>query len=99
MFDDPVLERVKRNDHDSAVGPEAANRRLEKTLELTEFVVDGNSQCLKGSRRRVDALFPIADHILYQTAELSGRPQGLLFATPDDRTGNRSGSPFLAVVA
>ena len=98
MFDNPVFERVKRNHRDSATCFEAANRRFEKALELSELVVDRDSQCLKGSGRRVDASLSTTDHILDQTAELGGRTQGILFATPDDRTGNRSGPPFLAVV-
>jgi len=99
VFDNPVFERVKRDDHDSATGFEAANRRFEKTLELSKLVVDRDSQRLKGAGRRVDASLSTTHHILDQTAELGSRTQGLLFAAPDDRTGNRSGSSLLAVVA
>ena len=99
MFDNPVFERVKRDDRDPATGLEAANRRFEKALELPELVVDRDPQCLEGAGRRVDASFAAAHHILDQTAELSGRTQRMSFATFDDRTGNRSGPTFLAIVA
>ena len=99
MFDDSVFERVKRYHRDSASGLEAANRRLEESLELPEFVVDRDSQSLERAGRGVDASLSTTHHILDQTAELGSRTQGLLFAAPDDRTGNRSGSSLLAVVA
>ena len=99
MFDDPVFERVKRYDRDAATGFEAANRRLEKALELSELVVDRDPQCLESAGRRVDASLAAAFHVLDQTTELGGRTQGILVAAFDDRTGDCPGPPFLAVVA
>ena len=99
MLYDSVLERVERNDGDPAVGPEAADRRLEKALELSELVVDCDAKRLERASGWVDASFAATDNILDQAAELGGRAKGGLLTAPDDGACDGTGPAFLAVVA
>src|ERR1700716_514807 len=55
LLDDPILERVKRDDGDPAAGTHDAHRRGERTLEVRELVVDRDADTLEDARRGGDA--------------------------------------------
>src|SRR6266571_5549721 len=73
LFDDPILERVERDDYDPPAGAEDAHGCRESALEVRELVVDRDAESLEDARRGVDAARPPRLHAGHETAELVGR--------------------------
>ena len=54
-LDQPVLQRMKADHHQSTAGSQRSDARGKRPFTLLELGVDGDADCLKGSGRRVDA--------------------------------------------
>ena len=75
VLDDPVLERVVREDGEARAEREARDRVVEEPLELDELAVRRDAQRLEDARRRVAPfLAPAADGLGDEGPELARRP-------------------------
>src|SRR5712692_3437790 len=98
LFDDPILERMERDDRDSPAGTHDAHRGGESTLEVPELVVDRDAESLEDARRGVDAARPPRLDACHETAEVVGRLERRLDAATDDRSRDARRLRFLAVL-
>src|SRR5689334_17352115 len=52
----PIFQRMKANERESAAGPQSIGNSRQRQIERLQLMIHGNSQCLKGSCRRVDPI-------------------------------------------
>ena len=91
-LDDPVLERVVREDGEARAEREARDRVVEETLELDELAVRGDAQRLEDARRGILVLLPPrAERPQHETPHLAGGPDGSRLPGFHDPSGDRSG--------
>jgi hypothetical protein len=98
LFDDPILERLERDDHDPPTGAEDAHGRDESLLEVRELVVDRDAKSLEDTRRGVDAARPPRLHAGDETAEIVSRLERRFDAATDDRSRDARRLRLLAVL-
>lgn len=98
LFDDPILERLERDHHDSSTGAEDAHGRRESLLEVRELVVDRDAESLEDARRGVDAARPPRLHAGDETAEIVSRLERRFDAATDDRSRDARRLRLLAVL-
>ena len=55
MLDDAVLQRMERNDKQSATGSEAIRKHSHGVFHMLQFVIDRDAKGLKGTSRAVDS--------------------------------------------
>ena len=91
---------LRGRDHGQAAARlHRADRRLDKALQLTELVVDRDSQGLEGPRRRMDPAAARRHDPAHHAAQLAGCPQRSALAARDDRPRHRPGPALLTEVA
>src|SRR5262245_36119285 len=98
LFDDPIFERVKRDDHQPPALFERVNRVGDESIQSFKLPVDRYAQRLEGLRRRMDA--PVAfwmNRLDNQIGELLGRGDGRRLPLPDNPTSDASRGPLFAV--
>lgn len=94
-LDDPVFERVEREDRESTAGGQQVDRRWEEALQLPQLVVDEDPNRLKGAGCRVDTRSTLRSDGLGDglgEAE-SVRP----WATAHDGSGDPPGATLLPI--
>ena len=74
LFDPAVLERMKRNHRQPTAGHQQLFGRDQSAVELAEFVVDGNTQGLKGTCRRILAGLGFWHDRAHDFGEFNGAP-------------------------
>ena len=95
MFDDPVLERVKRDHRQPAAAREPAPGRLDESLEAVEFLVHPDPQRLERPGRRIDPLpSTSAGGPPHHRGEGRGIRQIPAIASCDDRARHTPRMPF-----
>jgi len=91
LFDDPILERVERNDRQAASRLEDLSRAGERRREVGELVVHGDAQRLEAPRRRVDSAWPPRLHARDEATKLVRGRERSLGAAAHDRAGEARG--------
>src|SRR5262245_16652842 len=100
-LDDPVLERVERDDGNAPAWPQHLERGRKRLLELAQLVVDGDPERLEGALRRMAVPEPgrRRDRGADDVDEVAGALDRLLAASPADRTRDLLRVTLLAVLA
>jgi hypothetical protein len=91
-----VLERVKRDDHETAAGPEHAFGRRQRRGELAELVVHEHAQRLERARRRMHLARPRAHDLFDDVGERKRRRDWRCGSRPRDRARDVAGKTLLA---
>jgi hypothetical protein len=101
VFDNAIFERMETDDHRVSAGLHPVDQRPgQKLLKVFEFVIDGNPQSLKDSRRRVNfvtSFWPARQGLRNGRDEIGGGPIGNLSPPCDDRPGDRSTGALFSV--
>ena len=98
LFDDPILERVERDDRDPPTRTEDAHRREESALDVRELVVDRNPECLEDTRRGVDVARALLLHAVHEATEVVRSEERLARAAAHDGGRDATGLGLLAVL-
>ena len=85
LFDDPVFQGMKGNDHQAPAFPQDTGGRVQGAFELAQFIIDGNPQGLKGACRRMDLVMFEIDNLGDQSGELGRCLDGSLLPRLDNR--------------
>lgn len=100
MAIDPIFERMKRYDGDTAAGPQHVDCIADRRFKHIQFAIDSNAQRLKRPRRTVDTPVPIRGRngLLDDRRQLLRRHQRFLFTRANNRTRNTPGESLLAIL-
>src|SRR5206468_1178875 len=97
VLDDPVLQRMERNDRQPRRGGQAAGGAFQESIQPVELAVDPDSKRLERPRRRIDALVAaMGNRAAHDRGELAGRRERRVPAGGDD--GARD-APRVALLA
>ena len=100
LLDDPVLERVVRDDDDPPARGQPPHRRVERLLEHLEFAVDLDAQRLERAARRVRPVLAggRGDRGLDDVDQLGGGGDGAAGPRGYDECCDARGPPFFPVL-
>src|SRR5690606_10272318 len=98
LLDDAVFQRVEADHHQAATHLEGFQRSLEAALEITEFVVDVDTDALKRPSGRILALFPGGIGIGQHFCQIRSAGEWLFGATLHNGTRHTFGKTLLAVI-
>lgn len=92
---------MKGNHHQQSARFQTTRKRLrQRSIEVGEFVVDGNSQCLKHARRRMFVrrfLFANGNGCRDGLRQIAHGSEGMCFSAAYDFFSDRSGKSFFTV--
>ena len=95
---DPILERVERDDRETAAGTQHAERCRKAALQVRELVVHRDAQRLEDARRRIDRARALGLDAEHELPEVVGREERLARASAHDRRRDAPGLRLLAVL-
>lgn len=99
LLDDPVLERVERDEGGEAADLDHAGDLLDGSLEVSEFVIERDPERLKNKRRRIDRLLPsrFTPDVVHDLGERCSIREPALVASVEDDTRESTGVLELAI--
>ena len=92
-----VLERVEGDDTKTATGTQQFLGSDQAAVQLIEFVIDVDTQRLKGPSRGIDAVARLWQNPAHDFGEVAGALDRRVLARRNDRLGNPPGGPLLTV--
>ena len=95
---DPVLERVERDDRETAAGAQERERGHKTALEVRELVVHRDAQRLEDARRRIDGAGTLLFDAEHEATEIVRSEERLARAAAHDRRGDAAGLRLFAVL-
>jgi hypothetical protein len=97
LLDDPVLERLERDDREAATWPQEREGRGQAQAQVRELVVDRDAQRLEDPCRGIDGPRALLFDAEHEPAEVVGLQEWLPRAAPHDGGGHAARFGFLAV--
>ena len=94
----PVLERMERDDRETATGTEQGEGRLKSAPQVVELAVHGDAQRLEDARRRIDGAGALRLDAEHEPTEVVGGQERLARAAAHDRSRDATGLWLLAVL-